>query len=213
MNRNLKDHTIAINLKGITKGVFALLLGFFVGLLTLVGQKYLPESLNALANSGAVWLIPAFFIALIARTKRFAISLCIETLVVCVLSYYWMESMLNQHSFGWGNRYFYLWLICAGIAGTIFGIGAFFYRQKSKHYYWGASLLPAVFFAEGLSELIHLPDYIHMFPAVLGKVIIGLVLYSVIYRKNLIKKMPLLSFFILTALGLIGYELLYRLAI
>lgn len=213
MNIDLKGKTLTIYGKGITRWVYALLLGFFVGILTLVGQKYLPGSMNSLANSGAIWLIPAFFIAVSARTKLSAISLCIETLIVCVFSYYWMESILNQHSFDWGDHYFYLWLICSVIAGAIFGLGAFFYGQKSKLYYWGASLLPAVFFAEGLNELIHLPDYIQMFPAVLGKVIIGLVLYFVIYKKTLFGKNPLLSFCVLSALGLFGYELLYRLTI
>jgi hypothetical protein len=129
------------------------------------------------------------------------------------MSYYWFESILNRHSFEWGSRYFHLWLLCAVIAGAIFGIGAFFYRQKSKRYYWGAGLLPAVFFAEGLNEFIHLPDYIQMLPAVLGKIVIGLALYFVIYKRTSFKKNPLFSFCVLSAIGLIGYEVIYRITI
>lgn len=45
------------------KYFLAIILGMVVGVLTLIGQKYLPMNLNFLANSGAVWLIPAFLIS------------------------------------------------------------------------------------------------------------------------------------------------------
>ncbi len=136
-----------LNTRNIVKGIYALLLGLLTGILTVMGQKYLPGSLNSLANSGAVWLIPAFFMASSVKKKLPAIMCCAETLIVCVISYYWVESILNQHTFAFGDFYFYLWLICAVIAGIIFGFGAYFYRQKRTHYHWGASLLPAVFLA------------------------------------------------------------------
>jgi len=119
-----------LNRNNILKGIYALLLGLFVGILTITGQKYLPESMNFLANSGAVWLIPAFFMAVFAKTKRSAILLCIETLIVCVVSYYWIESIVNHHQFVFGGYYFYLWLIFAIIFGFIFGLGAYFYKKK-----------------------------------------------------------------------------------
>lgn len=43
--------------------VVSYILGLVVGVLTLIGQKYLPMNLNFLANSGAVWLIPAFLLS------------------------------------------------------------------------------------------------------------------------------------------------------
>ena len=52
-----------LNIKNVFKGIYALLLGLLIGILTVMGQKYLPDSLNSLANSGAIWLIPAFFMA------------------------------------------------------------------------------------------------------------------------------------------------------
>lgn len=199
--------------KNIIKGIFALFLGLLIGILTVIGQKYLPGSLNSLANSGAIWLIPAFFMALTAEKKISAILLCTETLLVCVISYYWIESIVNHHAFVFGDYYFYLWLICAVIAGIIFGLGAYFYRQKSAHYYWGASLLPAVFLAEGLSELIHLTWYMHMIPAVIGRIIVGLALYFIIYKNTFYQRKSLMSFSVLSALGLAGFEILFRLTI
>lgn len=38
-------------------------LGLLVGILTVIGQAYLPGNFNSIANSGAIWLIPAYFIS------------------------------------------------------------------------------------------------------------------------------------------------------
>lgn len=203
MNSNRK--TIAV------QGICALFIGLGTGALTVIGQKYLPGSFNSLANSGAVWLVPAFFVALAAKTKASAIFLCMETLIVCVLSYYWMEALMNQHSFLPLGYYFYVWLACAFVFGVIFGAGAFLRSQRSSSHPWGASLLPAVFLSEGLSELLHLSDYMHMIPAVIGRILIGIILYFIIYKGAFGDRKPLISFCTLSALGLAGFEVLYRL--
>ncbi|MDW2797650.1 DUF6518 family protein [Clostridium boliviensis] len=200
-----------LNTKNIFKGIYAFLIGLLIGILTVIGQKYLPGSLNSLANSGAIWLIPAFFMASTAEKKFTAIILCAETLIVCVISYYWVESIVNQHTFVFGGFYLYLWLICAVIAGVIFGFGAYFYRQKSTYYNWGASLLPAVFLAEGLSQIIHLSEYMHMIPAVIGRIILGIALYFIIYRKAFCQRKSLISFCTYTVMGVAGYEILFML--
>lgn len=192
------------------QGAFALAVGLLTGLLTVLGQMVLPGSLNSLANSGAVWLIPAFFVAASAGKKLPAILLCAATLLACVLSYYWFESLINRHPFDFSSRYLWIWLGCAAVAGVIFGFGAYLRGRKSAHYPWGTSLLPAVFLAEGLSEVIHLPDYRHMIPAVVGRILIGLALYFVLYKRDSLKREPLASFLALSALGLAGYELLLR---
>ena len=206
-----RSDTMNLDTKNVFKGIYALLLGLLIGILTVMGQKYLPGSLNSLANSGAIWLIPAFFMASTAGKKLPSIILCAETLIVCVISYYWAESIFNQHTFVFGDFYFYLWLICAVIAGIIFGFGANLYRQKSTHYNWGASLLPAVFLAEGLSEIIHLSEYMHMIPAVIGRILLGLALYFIIYKKDFYRWKSLISFGSYTVLGVIAYELLFKL--
>jgi hypothetical protein len=157
--------------------------------------------------------VPAFFMASFAEKKFPAIMLCVETLLVCVISYYWIESLVNSHPFIWGGYYFYLWMICAVAAGIAFGLAAFYRKQKSKWYYWGTSILPAVFFAEGMDELIHLPDYMHMIPAVIGRIIIGAALYLIIYKKDFCNRKSIISFCVLSALGVIGYEILFILTI
>ena len=202
---------MAIRKEIISRGLVAFAIGLITGALTVVGQKHLPGSLNSLANSGAVWLVPAFFVAMTAQTKVSSILFCMETLIVCVVSYYWAESIVNQHSFVVGGYYFYLWLTCAVVFGAIFGFGAFLHKQINVRYNWGAGLLPAVFLSEGLSQVIHLSDYAHMIPAIIGRILIGLILYGIINRKDAFNKKPLVSFGVLSALGLIGFEVLYRL--
>ncbi len=201
---------MAMKGRNVIRSLIALVAGIGTGILTLIGQKYLPGSLNSLANSGAVWLIPAFFVAWSGRTAISAVLLCAETLAACVVSYYLAEAALNAHAFS-PHFYFWLWLACAAVFGAVFGLGAYLRGRRGAHSHWGAGLLPAVFLSEGLSELIHLPDYAHMIPAVIGRIIVGLALYGIIYRRDAFRKMPLVSFGALSALGVVGYELLFRL--
>lgn len=194
------------------KVLCAFLIGLLTGILTVVGQKYLPGSLNSLANSGAIWLIPAFFVAVRAKRLLPSIFLCIETLAVCVVSYYVFEAVMNSHSFTFDGYFFYLWLGCAVVFGAVFGAGASFYSRKEWNYHWGASLLPVAFLTEGLNELIHLPSYAHMMLAVIGRIVIGIALYFIIYRKDCLKCKPLISFGVLSVLGVAVFEVIYRLA-
>ena len=57
-------------MKPTKKYILAIMLGLVVGVLTLTGQKYLPMNLNFLANSGAVWLIPAFLLSYFGKGNR-----------------------------------------------------------------------------------------------------------------------------------------------
>jgi hypothetical protein len=188
----------------------AALLGIGTGAITLVGQKYLPGSWNALANSGAVWLIPAYFIAARARTRALGVAYCALALASCVFSYYAVEALVNAHSFPWANRYLYVWLGCALVGGPVFGMGARLWREKGRFAAWGAALLPAVFLAEGLNELFHIAAYSHMIPAVIGRIAIGLILSAIVLFQSDRKKRGALALFALTGLGLLGYELLFR---
>lgn len=187
----------------------AIILGLAVGALTVVGQKYLPMNLNFLANSGAVWLIPAFLLSYLGRGNRVqTIAGAIVCLLGCVYGYYIFEAALNQHAFVFSGGPL-MWSVMALLAGAVFGLGAFYARQEgSKLQYLGRNLLPAVFTAEGLDHVIHLADYAHMVPAVILKIVIGVILYVVINGKNAIKGKELLAYVVLTAFGVAGFALL-----
>lgn len=190
------------------------ILGILVGALTVVGQKYLPVEFNFLANSGAVWLIPAFLIAYYGRLDRkHSAGLCTLCLLCCVYGYYGAEALMNRHSFsvGW---YMLIWTGCALIGGIIFGAGAYFANESSGFLkYCGRNLLPAVFLAEGINKIIHIGEYLHMIPAVVMVTAIGAVLYFVINRAQSSVKKNLLSLLLITLLGLAGYEILFEITI
>lgn len=190
--------------------ILAIVLGLAVGVLTLVGQKYLPMNLNFLANSGAVWLIPAFLLSYFEKGNRIqSIAVTIVCLLGCVYGYYSFEAILNHHAFTL-TRGTLLWSGAALVAGTVFGIGAFFANQEnSRLKYFGMNLLPAVFTAEGLDHVIHIQDYSHMIPAVIMKISIGVILYLVINGKDVIRLKNLISYVVTTALGLIAFVILF----
>lgn len=200
--RTIKNYTVAI------------ILGIFVGILTVIGQKYLPINFNFLANSGAVWLVPAFFVSyLLKPSKGNSIGLCIVCLLFCVISYYWFEAIMNNHELYLG-RWAIIWTVMAFIAGVIFGLGAYFVNNRNDFLkYCGMNLLPAVFFSEGMTKLIHLSDYSHMIPAIIMITCIGVIIYLAINRKDYLKRFNLLSFMALSLLGLVGHEMLYRISI
>ena len=191
------------------KYILALMLGLGVGVLTLTGQKYLPMNLNFLANSGAVWLIPAFLLSYFGKENRLqAVVTTIVCLLGCVYGYYIFEAVLNHHTFTFAGGAL-LWSVIAFIAGAVFGLGAYLANQESsKLRYFGMNLLPAVFTAEGLDNVIHIEDYSHMVPAVIMKIIIGVILYLVVNRKDAIRIKNLVSYVVITALGVVGFAVL-----
>jgi len=121
-----------------------------------------------------------------------------------------IRAHLNHHSFII-NSHTVIWLICAFIGGFIFRLGAYYSNNKETILkQFSQNLLPAVFLSEGVNKLIHLNDYNHMIPALLLLVIIGVLLYFVINRKNALKRSTIVTFIILSFLGIIFYEILYK---
>lgn len=201
-------------MKNVRNYAIAIILGILAGGLTLVGQKNLPIQWNFLANSGAIWLVPAFFVSYLSKPgKGHSAALCIVCLLFCVNSYYLLEAIMNGHAFSF-ERWQVVWTAMALIAGSVFGWGAYFGNNRSGILKsCGTNLLPAAFFSEGLSKLIHLSDYSHMVAAVITTVCIGLILYVLINRRDCMRKYNLLSFSILSLLGFAGYELLIRMTL
>ena len=192
------------------KYILTIIIGSLVGILTLMGQKYLPINLNFLANSTSMWLIPAFLIPYIFKTdKKASIILSISSLVFCVLGYYVFEAIFNNHTFE-VSRTIIFWLICAVAGGIVFGLGAY-YSNKEQNIikYVSMNLLPAVFISEGVYKLIHIKEYQHMVIGIILQIIIGLILYFVIANKEAIKKKNILSIVGLVILGTFAFNILF----
>lgn len=81
-------------------------------------------------------------------------------------------------------------------------------QENSKLKYFGMNLLPAVFTAEGVDNVIHIKDYSHMIPAVIMKIVIGVILYLVVNRKDVIKLRNIISYVVITIFGIIGFTVL-----
>ncbi len=101
-------------------------------------------------------------------------------------------------------------MICAVIAGTIFGVAANIVKTSKNSFYnsIGKAMLPAVFMAEGLNILFHRKDYIHMINVGYSWVIISLILVIITFKKSIFKKESILSLILAIALGLFFYQLL-----
>jgi len=198
--------------KNIKNLILSLIVGLVIGIITLLLQGILPINLNFLANSGAVWSVPAFLLTFhFNMDKKFSIINCMICLLGCVFGYYVFEAIKNGHSFIF-EGYIVFWTGVAFVSGAIFGLGANFANTKNNWLkYCGINLLPAVFISEGLSHLIHIDSYKHMVGAIVLKILIGLILYFMMNKNASFKKENILFTLLIIALGTIGFEIILHL--
>ncbi len=190
----------------------AALIGLAVGICTLLGQSVLPAEWNFLANSGAIWLVPAFLIARLERKTWRAILLAMLELECCVLGYYAFEALWNGHALVIA-RWPLVWMVCGVIGGILLGVAAHFANGDGWLSALAKALLPAVFLSEGLNKLLHLQDYLHMIPAVVVTIVLGVGLYFAVHGNNCGARKNWLGLCAVAGLGLIFYELLFRIVI
>ena len=158
--------------------IYAIIWGIIVGLLTVVGQKFLPGSFNSFANSGSVWLIPAFYVSRRYYQRKQAIFFSVIYLLVCVETYY------TFYKLSWKTGFMFdfheiTWILCAIIFGYIFGLGGYLAKNGSDRMrVICMTMLPATFLAEGLSYFVHFKEYSHMAGTILMWIVISLILYA-----------------------------------
>lgn len=191
--------------------IFAAVIGTLTGIITLIGQKYLPDDLNFLANSASMWLIPAFFLPYCFRgNKKRSVLFGMIVLIFCVQGYYIFEAGFNHHAYVIGRNQWF-WLCCAVIGGMVFGLCGNLARTRTDIIRdFSMNILPAVFAAEASSKLFHINDYRHMVYGVLLQMTIGLVLYAVINRKSMLKKRNIFTFIVLLIFGSAAFEIMRR---
>lgn len=192
----------------------SLMIGIAVGMLTVVGQKFLPDSVNNFANSGAVWLVPAFLISYYRKFPKLdSIVSSMVSLLGCVVGYYAFEPVINRHGF-YLNRGMFMWIVMSLVGGTIFGFGGWLANNSEKMWkYLGKNLLSAVFICESVSKFIHFEDYRHLLPSMILSVAIGVILYFAGNGKESLMWKNLLSLVVLILLGSGMYEMLYFISI
>jgi hypothetical protein len=190
--------------------VLSTVLGMGIGVLTMIGQTYLPGSLNSLANLGPVWLTPAFFVSAIGnRMWKSMLSgwLCLSGMVG---GYYWFESVWNHHAFGVG-RWMLVWLGIAMVAGAIFGAAGYLWRHRDhKWHRLGSALLAGVFLADGINMLLHYQSYSHMIPVPIAEIVVGALLVLLLERNKRDRVRGYAAIVPIVLLGLAGYAVLFR---
>ncbi|WP_376768438.1 DUF6518 family protein [Paenibacillus planticolens] len=190
--------------------MFSAAAGIIVGILTVLGQRVLPGNWNSLANSGTVWLIPAFFVGALGSTKTRSAIASILSLIGMVAGYYGYSMMI--HGVAHSLYFIMVWLGAAMIGGILFGIAGYLWSRDigSKHKY-GSALIGGVFITEGLHLFIHIDAYRHMLAVGVTQIIVGFVLVLVLERSTKERTASFLVMLPVIILGLIGYQILYYL--
>lgn len=203
------DKTLKITKSNMVLRIFLIpiIVGIIVGILTKLGQGILSGNWNSLANLGSVWLVPSFFVASLSYSKRTAMLSGILALLGMVLGYYGYAIIIKNVAL---SIYFIsVWIVCACIGGTIFGIAGFLWKDTTNPLHkFGSALIGGVFLTDGLHILLNFENYSHMLPVGYTEVIVGIILILVLERSNANRISSFLVVIPIIILGLIGYKVL-----
>lgn len=133
--------------------LIGILVGFAIGLLTAIGQYALPDGIEQIADSSAMWVIIAFVIGRYAPSLSIAMFAGILALFGELAGFYAIAWRLHLTTtplwvvFAWGA--------VAVIAGPILAAGGYASRIKEGFTrFLGMSTLGATFIGEGLFLLL-----------------------------------------------------------
>jgi hypothetical protein len=127
--------------------VLATGVGAATGVLTFVGQRYLPGQWNVLVNSGAIWLVPVFLVASRMRSASWGAAAGLGTLAATLLGYYGAATLSGIPE---STYFFALWCGVALVAGPLYGAAGSWWRDVRRTRRVAAvALLGGVFVAEG----------------------------------------------------------------
>jgi hypothetical protein len=129
-------------------GGVALGIGGLVGVATFFGQSVMPGQWNTLVNSGAIWLVPPFFLGAYVGSRRLAAFVGSAALLATVTGYYAAASLAGAPISQWMIAF---WLGVALVAGPLYGVAGRWCRDGRRSLrVIGVALLGGVFVAEGL---------------------------------------------------------------
>lgn len=136
-----------------------ILIGFGIGVLTLLLQKLLPDSLIQFANSGAVWSVLAFIVGRMAVSWHVAILSGFLGLSGEIAGYFIVAYFANLIDISSGTLAIIgYWLLVALVAGSIFGwAGYTSVHSQGLPQTIGIASLGAIFMGEGLYLVSILP--------------------------------------------------------
>lgn len=200
----------------ITAGI----VGTLVGALTVWG-KFLPPDWNALADSAALWMVIAYFVAAMGKKVWQSIGLATLTLAMANTVYYPLSAIVNNKHIEFGTA-MVVWYAGALAGGIIFGLCAYWWRNRQGLlHYIGAGMPGAVLWAES-AMMLTVPYYAQHIAAPLCGIALGLavLLFVCLYGQHKWQAGGNKSSFMhcllglaaavpITALGVIGYKVLW----
>ena len=132
--------------------------GLALGLLTLLGQAVLPGNWNTLVNSGAIWLLPTFFLGATIAGAGWAALAGLGLLLCAVLGYFLSAQVFFGISFSFAGAAF--WGIVALIGGPVFGLAGNWWRSvRLYRQVVAVALLGGEFITEGIYYLLVIPEH------------------------------------------------------
>ena len=135
----------------------ALGVGILTGVATSFGQGVMPGQWNTLVNSGAIWLVPVFFVGSRTRSLAWAAIAGTSTLVATVAGYYGAAALTGAPI---SVRAVAFWIAVAFVAGPLYGVaGRWWHSDRRALRVLGVALLGGILVAEGLYIVLALRYY------------------------------------------------------
>lgn len=180
--------------------------GLVWGLLTSLGQTYLPEPLVQLTNCYSVWLIIAYFVGYLSATGGLAaVAGLLSVLAADVGFYIGMWAQFGIIGSWTGDTYY---MIGALMFGPLLGLAGYLFKTRSRWATYGVALMASLFFSEafyrlGKTDIVAagFSDGWYVF-VILG---VGFLLATLPRTRH--QPLPLLSIIPLTAFAYVGVAL------
>ena len=129
-------------------------LGIAIGVLTVFAQGALPGTWKTWANSGAVWLAPAFFVGSFMSTDRVAAAAGFVALVAAIAGYYVSVPVIVEGASS-DVRSVTVWVVAALVGGPVLGMAGHWWRDdRALRRIAALAILGGVFTGEGLERVL-----------------------------------------------------------
>jgi len=138
----------------VLRALFAIAFSFVLGVLTSIGQQYLPEEVSSLANSAGAWTAICFAVLVASKFRGWrAATLGVLVFVALNEGYGFMTRLKG---FSYGILFDNFWTFIALVAGPVVGLAAGWVRHRTGVLAAiGAAVPSVVLIGEGVYGLLY----------------------------------------------------------
>ena len=141
----------------IFRALLIAVVSFVLGGLTSVGQQFLPDEVNSLANSAGSWVIICFAVIYFSKTRGWIAAPLGIVAFIALNEGYGLVTRLKGFDYGIG--FDNIWTLIAIVAGPVVGLAAAWLRSSSTVLRALGSAVPsAVLMGEGVFGLLYVSD-------------------------------------------------------